>query len=144
MCEKVGKACVCRLALSVGRMARLEEIDLSSNGLDVLPDALFGVNELGSGKEKERSTLKRLILRGNRLTELPASLASSPAASSIEHLDLSHNRLSSFADGFEPWLASLPMLQELVITGNPIAATEGELDVLKKALRGGVKLVVNH
>ena len=60
MCEKVGLACACRLAVRLGQIPQLELLDVSHNGLDVLPETVF-----------ELENLQTLILTGTvKLTKL--------------------------------------------------------------------------
>lgn len=103
MCEKVGGACVCRLAQSLSRMALLEELDVSANALSILPDAAL-----------EPPALRHLCAARNLLTALPASLAS---ARSLQTIDLSHNLIITLPLSI---LAALPALKIIDARGNPL------------------------
>ena len=64
MCEKLGEVCVCKLAMwasqSKPRLLQLKRLDLSNNGLNILPDSIFDLD-----------SLKSLNLSYNDLKELP-------------------------------------------------------------------------
>lgn len=64
MCEKVGKGCACRLALTLGRLSKIERLDISGNSLEIFPDSLF-----------QLATLKELDISGNPIKALPDSFA---------------------------------------------------------------------
>jgi hypothetical protein len=54
MCEKIGGACVCKLARYLDHLPVVREMELSKNSFDILPDNLWeatGLQELDvSGK----------------------------------------------------------------------------------------------
>lgn len=81
----------------------LEELDLSGNALEELPESLGSL-----------SALQRLAVARNRLHTLPASLG---RLGKLQHLDLADNLLASLPDGF---LVKLSNLSELWLKGNPI------------------------
>ena len=64
MCEKVGGACACRLALTLQRLSGLTSVDVADNALGVLPSSLW-----------EHGGLHHLDLSGNELGEWPEGLA---------------------------------------------------------------------
>ena len=69
LCAKLGEACGCRLSVVLGRLAALETLDLSRNGLRSLPTEEFG----------RLQRLRALNLAHNPLEEFPAGLAAAPA-----------------------------------------------------------------
>ena len=69
LCAKLGEACGCRLSAVLGRLAALETLDLSRNGLRALPTEEFG----------RLRRLRTLNLAHNPLEEFPAGLAAAPA-----------------------------------------------------------------
>ena len=69
LCAKLGEACGCRLSVVLGRLAALETLDLSRNGLRSLPTEEFG----------RLKRLRALNLAHNPLEEFPAGLAAAPA-----------------------------------------------------------------
>lgn len=46
MCAKVGEACVCRLAVTLGRLPGLRKLDIANNELRVLPASVFELTSL--------------------------------------------------------------------------------------------------
>ncbi|KAG6617723.1 uncharacterized protein IUM83_06386 [Phytophthora cinnamomi] len=101
MCEHVGDACACRLALALERVPRLRRLDLSANQLRALPDAVFALRELAT-----------LDLQRNRLTALPVDVQQ---LAQLETLDVSHNQLASLP---VPQLETLSKLKTLRVAGN--------------------------
>lgn len=90
MCEKVGTPCLCKLSLVLGRLAEpgappmtVAEVDLSSNGLEQVPEPLL--------TPPLASQLVRLDLRDNRLASF--SVDHLPGLSALKHLDLRGNPL---------------------------------------------------
>ena len=69
LCAKLGEACGCRLSVVLVRLAALETLDLSRNGLRSLPTEEFG----------RLQRLRALNLAHNPLEEFPAGLAAAPA-----------------------------------------------------------------
>lgn len=110
MCEKMGGACACRLALSLERMAALECVDISGNNFTVLPDSLATLPKL-----------KRLNVSGNALQALPVDLTK---VATLEHLDASDNPLGEFPAA---WIASWPRLVTLDLRNTRLdaAAVQG-------------------
>lgn len=117
MCERVGEACACRLALVLARAPQLQRLDLSSNRLPALPDAAFAL-----------CRLTHLDASRNALRELPPLVAGLRA---LQVLDLSHNQLQALP---ERELEALPDLRELRVAHNPA------LDVRSEALRAKIVL----
>ena len=120
MCEKVGRGCGCRLALSLERMTVLTHLDVSHAGLDAVPDAVWGL----------APRLQSLNLAGNGLTSLSAAGLS--RLTHLAALDVSGNPLREL-----PWraLAALPALTELTATGLrvPLAADRlGMVEALRE------------
>jgi len=105
MCENLGHGCACRLSLSLERMPLLTHVDVSENGLPVLPDSLFS----------SLPALREVRAGGNALTALPASLR---GAAALEVLDLRGNKLEALPLAA---LEGLPALRELHVAGNPLA-----------------------
>lgn len=44
--KQVGEACICRLARVLTLTPEVERLDLGANGLEALPDAVFGLRRL--------------------------------------------------------------------------------------------------
>jgi hypothetical protein len=101
MCEKVGEVCVCKLAVwasqSRPRLQQLKHLDLSHNGLEILPDSVFDLLTLRSlnvshnkfhelPEEISRLTqLTTLDIRGNaELNHLPAALSNPEEVASLQ------------------------------------------------------------
>lgn len=104
MCEHVGDACACRLALVLERVPQLQTMDLSQNQLRALPDSAFQLLQL-----------TRLDVSRNALMELSPRIAELQA---LEVLDVRANRLAQLP---ERALLALPKLREVRVTGNPPA-----------------------
>lgn len=102
MCEHVGDACACRLALVLERAPALERLDLSRNDLRALPDAAFAL-----------ARLRELDASHNRLAALPELVAQLQA---LEVLDLRGNQLERLP---ERALEALPRLREVRVGQNP-------------------------
>eukprot|EP01138_Halocafeteria_seosinensis_P000870 gb/GECG01000893.1/.p1 GENE.gb/GECG01000893.1/~~gb/GECG01000893.1/.p1 ORF type:complete len:144 (+),score=14.01 gb/GECG01000893.1/:1-432(+) len=68
MCEKVGLACACRLALRVTQIPQLKHLDVSDNGLDVLPDAVFDLANLETLRLRGMYSLQQ---RGHHFCSVP-------------------------------------------------------------------------
>jgi Leucine-rich repeat (LRR) protein len=81
MCEKVGEVCVCKLAVwasqSAPSLLNLETLNLSQNGLTVLPDSIF-----------ELTTVIKLDISENKLTNIPDAIG---RMTSLKYLDLYGN-----------------------------------------------------
>ncbi|TYZ57665.1 hypothetical protein PybrP1_012518 [[Pythium] brassicae (nom. inval.)] len=101
MCEHVGDACACRLALVLERVPQLHAMDLSRNQLRALPDSAFQLPHL-----------TRLDVSRNRLTELSPRVAELQA---LEVLDVRANRLERLP---ESALLVLLKLREVRVGGN--------------------------
>jgi Leucine-rich repeat (LRR) protein len=101
MCEHVGDACACRLALMLERVPHLQLLDLSNNQLRALPDAVFALQEL-----------ETLELGQNRLLELPTDVK---RLTKLQTLDVSHNQLASLP---LEQLETLTKLKMLRVAGN--------------------------
>ncbi len=109
MCEKVGAGCACRLALSIGRMAALEHVDISGNALPVLPDSLFSL-----------ARLRVLRAADNQLAQVRAEDVA--RLTSLEELDLRGNALKALPLAA---LDRLPQLRRVLVAGNPGAQPAG-------------------
>ncbi|KAF1784984.1 Leucine-rich repeat domain, L domain-like [Phytophthora cactorum] len=101
MCEHVGDACACRLALALERVPRLQRLDLSNNQLRALPDAVYALQ-----------SLERLDVQQNRLTTLSTDVQK---LTQLETLDVRHNQLKTLP---VQQLQTLPKLQTLQVAGN--------------------------
>lgn len=101
LCEHVGDACACRLALALDRVPDLAQLDLSQNRLQALPDAVYAL-----------ASLSTLDVQQNRLTTISSDIAK---LTQLQTLDVRHNRLTTLpVDELE----TLPLLQTLRIRGN--------------------------
>lgn len=67
MCEKLGGPCLCRVSVALQKLPRLTHIDLSSNNLPAVPDAV---------SPQYLPSLSSLDVSRNAISELPASLTS--------------------------------------------------------------------
>ncbi|KAE9038201.1 hypothetical protein PR003_g7233 [Phytophthora rubi] len=123
MCEHVGDACACRLALALERVPRLRRLDLSSNQLRALPDAVFALRELAT-----------LDLRQNRLTTLSPDVQQ---LAQLETLDVSHNQLQTLP---VQQLETLSKLRTLRVAGNAELLKVIETTAMSEQLRA--KLVL--
>lgn len=101
MCEHVGDACACRLALVLERVPQLRAMDLSGNQLRALPDSAF-----------ELSALATLDVSRNRLAEL------SPRVAQLQQLEVLDVRGNGLAHLPESALLALPKLREVRVAGN--------------------------
>ncbi|KAG7385760.1 hypothetical protein PHYPSEUDO_001113 [Phytophthora pseudosyringae] len=101
MCEHVGDACACRLALALERVPHLQRLDLRNNQLRALPDAVFALQ-----------SLEALNLARNRLTTLSTDVQK---LTQLETLDVSHNQLKTLP---VEQLETLKELQTLRVAGN--------------------------
>ncbi|RLN44555.1 hypothetical protein BBJ29_007223 [Phytophthora kernoviae] len=112
MCEHVGDACVCRLALALERVPRLQQLILANNQLRALPDVVFAL-----------SSLSYLNLKQNRLQALSTDVSK---LTELEILDIRDNQLETLP---VQALEGMHKLQELKIAGNPtlIRALEAEI-----------------
>mmetsp|Transcript_37198 Transcript_37198/g.95061 ORF Transcript_37198/g.95061 Transcript_37198/m.95061 type:complete len:126 (+) Transcript_37198:123-500(+) len=99
LCEKVGDPCVCRLARALERLPSLTALSLAGNGLDQLPDALWGA-----------AGLRHLDLSHNRLPRLPGGVGGLAA---LESLDLRGNPLRQ---RLPAELLALPQLRLLTLS----------------------------
>jgi Leucine rich repeat len=115
MCERLGGACICRLALTLSRCSHLRSLDIAANALAELPDAVF-----------ERASLQRLDLSSNVLEAVPASLR---LLAQLEDLNIAGNPLQLSVDD----IAVLPCLKQLTVSHAQLQQCGG-VDVLRKAL----------
>jgi Leucine rich repeat len=115
MCEKLGGACICRLALTLSRCSQLRSLDIAANALAELPDAVF-----------ERASLQQLDLSNNALTAVPASLR---LLAQLEDLNIAGNPLQLSVDH----ITALPLLKRLSISQAQLQQCGG-MDVLRKEL----------
>ncbi|KAL3670347.1 hypothetical protein V7S43_004657 [Phytophthora oleae] len=125
MCEHVGDACACRLALALERVPRLHALNLSNNQLRGLPDAVFALERLQT-LDIQRNRLTTLSMDVKKLTELKS-------------LDVSHNQLKTLpVDELE----TLTKLEELRIAGNEelIQTIEDQTLVMSEQLREKIVL----
>ena len=83
MCEKLGEVCICKLArwasINGPSLDNLQALELENNGLTVLPDSVFDLNQI-----------EYLNLSHNLLTEFPIGII---RLQNLKILDLSHNKL---------------------------------------------------
>ena len=86
-----------------------EELDLTSNALESLPDQLWRLR-----------SLKRLRLGDNRLREIPDEIAE---LSNLEWLDLYNNELEEIPNT----VTRLPNLQMLLLSGNQLESIFGSI-----------------
>uniref|UniRef100_H3GEG4 Uncharacterized protein n=1 Tax=Phytophthora ramorum TaxID=164328 RepID=H3GEG4_PHYRM len=125
MCEHVGDACACRLALALERVPRLQRLCLADNQLRALPDAVFALRRL-----------QALDVQRNRLSALAADVQQ---LAQLETLDVSHNALKTLPVA---QLETLQKLQTLRVAGNLEliqALQSGELELSDELRR---KIVV--
>ncbi|CEG42981.1 FOG: Toll/interleukin receptor and related proteins containing LRR and TIR repeats [Plasmopara halstedii] len=101
MCEHLGDACSCRLALALERVPCLQRLDLSKNQLRALPDALFALQ-----------SLKTLNIQHNRLTTLSTDVYK---LMQLETLDVRYNHLTTLP---VEYLETLENLETLRVKGN--------------------------
>ena len=107
MCEKVTLGCACKLALSLGRLQRLQCLDISQNQLTVLPDSLWHSHLV--------DTLEELDISKNKLRAIPVEIS---GLAHLQSLDIRFNALD--ASGI-PWrsIAEMRSLRRLrVFEGN--------------------------
>jgi hypothetical protein len=97
------KSCRIRHVPAAALPPKLRWLVLTDNAVESLPD------EIG------QRPLQKLMLAGNRLRALPASLA---GCTTLELLRIAANAL----DELPPWLAGLPRLSWLACAGNPFSA----------------------
>jgi hypothetical protein len=110
---------------SLGGLAQLQSLDLSSNGLTALPEWLGGLSQL-----------RKVNLSSNALMALPESLG---GLAWLEWLDLSGNRLTALPE----WLGGLSQLETLDIRDNGLMALPewlGGLSQLKRLNLSGNQL----
>ena len=83
MCEKLGEVCICKLArwasINAPSLDNIQALELENNGLTVLPDSVFDLNQI-----------EYLNLSHNLLTEFPIGII---RLQNLKILDLSHNKL---------------------------------------------------
>jgi len=103
------------LPASVGKLARLTELDLQYCRITSLPD------EIG-----DLPALTEISLRDNHLTALPAAIARCPALASI---DLSDNPDLDLAGAFRI-LAQVPSLRRLSLFSNKLTRLPDEIGLL--------------
>ena len=99
---------------SVGKLTRLRELDLRSNGFSDLPPEMTALKNL-----------QNLSLAGNQLTEIPTFLSDLPA---LEHLDLYHNQIRTLPTGS----LNLPAVEKLDLGKNPLKSIQFEASDLPK------------
>jgi Leucine-rich repeat (LRR) protein len=133
MCEKVGGPCICRMALSLSRMAALRSLELADNNLVALPDTVWGYPAAPDTAGAQVLALERLVLRNNRFQHLPPSAGLGRAADSLQELDLRWNNLASAA-AFESWLPRMRGLRKLLIGGNPICQLADDIQRVRDML----------
>ena len=112
LCEHVAAGCPCRLAGALEKLevAGVAEVDVSSNKLHALPDALW------------TPALRSLNASSNRLTEVPASGLARAVA--LHTLNLADNpKLVGLPIDA---LRGLPALRHLYLAGTPAARTRDE------------------
>ncbi|CAM9127694.1 unnamed protein product [Discosporangium mesarthrocarpum] len=105
MCEKLGGPCACRLAVTLSRLGGLKELDISGNGLGILPDTVF-----------ELTALERLNISGNNLMVLPPGIS---ALAELRSLRMSDNFFTHLPEE----LLQLKRLEELHVDGNVLGET---------------------
>jgi len=120
MCAKVGEACLCRLSLVLEKLAKVECVDLSRNGLDTLPEGLWKL-----------TNLKELNVSHNKLPFLDEGIGQ---LRSLVSVSVSHNALS----GLPGVLRDLEHLHSLDVRGNSIPSSCGTLANLKVKLGEGL------
>uniref|UniRef100_A0AAV1TKX0 Disease resistance R13L4/SHOC-2-like LRR domain-containing protein n=1 Tax=Peronospora matthiolae TaxID=2874970 RepID=A0AAV1TKX0_9STRA len=101
LCEHVGDACACRLALALERVPMLQRLDLSRNRLRALPDAVYKLQRL-----------EWLDMRQNNLTMLSTDVAN---LTQLQVLDVRYNKLKTLP---VEQLETLETLEEVRVTGN--------------------------
>ncbi|ELA42221.1 uncharacterized protein VICG_00620, partial [Vittaforma corneae ATCC 50505] len=101
----------------VGRLVKLEKLDLSFNNLETLPP------EIG-----ELKNLQHLGLYGNRLRTLPSEVEE---LKNLQHLDLRYNEFESFPTV----IRKLKNLERLILNGNKFGLFPIEIAELKKLQR---------
>ena len=90
---------------------RLQHVDLSRNLLVTLPEQLF-----------QRTSLETFSASGNSLSEIPIK-ALNPVQSTLRHLDLSHNEITTISDS---QLNQIQLLVSLDLSGNAISTIDRE------------------
>ena len=101
LCEHVGDACACRLALALERVPRLRRLDLSNNRLRALPEAVYALQHL-----------EWLDVRQNCLSTLSTDLAK---LTQLQTLDVRSNKLKTLPI---EQLETLEKLETICVTGN--------------------------
>lgn len=99
--------CACKLALSLGRLEHIKELDISNNRLPILPDSLW--------LPPVALCLEDLNISRNALQALPTGIAN---LARLRSLDARHNKLHAAA---VPWndLARMHLLQNVrIFEGN--------------------------
>ncbi|MEL6853239.1 MAG: WG repeat-containing protein, partial [Bacteroidota bacterium] len=97
-----GKRKLKHLPASIGRLANLQIVDLSSNQLKQLPPEVGNLN-----------SITKLDLRSNRLSQLPPEVGN---LNSLTELDLSYNRLKQLP----PEVGNLNSITELNLNSNQL------------------------
>uniref|UniRef100_M4BCE6 Disease resistance R13L4/SHOC-2-like LRR domain-containing protein n=1 Tax=Hyaloperonospora arabidopsidis (strain Emoy2) TaxID=559515 RepID=M4BCE6_HYAAE len=101
LCEHVGDACACRLALALERVPMLQRLDLSNNRLQALPDAVYKLQRL-----------EWLDVRQNNLMMLSTDVAN---LTQLQTLDVRYNNLETLP---MEQLETLEKLKVVRVTGN--------------------------
>lgn len=123
MCEKVGRGCACRLALTLERSSSsLVHLDISHNNLSVLPEALWSC-----------ARLETLRIGGNGLKSIPAAISRLRA---LKELHVSDNALQP-SEASVP-IASLPRSLRVVALGGNAALGADVEGALFGALRAAL------
>lgn len=117
------------IPVEVFQFKNLQELDLSSNRISLLPDGLFKltnlqkldlsfnqISEIPAGI-KQLTNLKVLLCKGCRLVSLPSELGQ---LQNLEELDLFANHIKSFP----PEMAKMAKLQKINLFRNGIAPEE--------------------
>ena len=99
---------------SIGKLTRLRELKLQSNGFFELPPEMAALQNL-----------RYLSLAGNQFSEIPSFLADLPA---LEYLDLHRNKLRTLPPGS----LRFPTVEKIDIGGNPLKSIHFEANDLPK------------